>query len=211
MPLPDQPKDTPIPPHLDRWNWGAFLLNWIWGLGNSTYIALLMFVPLVNIGLLFALGAKGSKWAWKNRTWASEAEFARVQRNWARGGFILLAVIVLFLVLIFSLMKNSEAYRLSMARAENDPRVLAALGTPLNAGLIVSGRIDISGSSGSAALKIPVSGPKCRGELISLAEKRDGNWTLTLLVLQSRCSATPVVLVNTNNIPISGAVRSESI
>src|ERR1019366_10250458 len=38
-----------VPPELDRWNWGAFLLNWIWGIGNNTFIALLMFVPVVNI------------------------------------------------------------------------------------------------------------------------------------------------------------------
>ena len=39
-----EPQD--IPPELDRWNWGAFLLNWIWGVGNNTYIALLTLVPL---------------------------------------------------------------------------------------------------------------------------------------------------------------------
>jgi hypothetical protein len=30
-----------VPAEIDRWNWGAFLLNWIWGIGNDTYIALL--------------------------------------------------------------------------------------------------------------------------------------------------------------------------
>ena len=64
-----QPLNQPaeIPPELDRWNWGAFFLNWIWGIGNSTYIALLMFVPLVNIVMIFVLGAKGSRWAWLRR------------------------------------------------------------------------------------------------------------------------------------------------
>jgi hypothetical protein len=33
-----------VPPEIDCWNWGAFLLNWIWGIGNNTFIALLMFV-----------------------------------------------------------------------------------------------------------------------------------------------------------------------
>ncbi|WP_281405489.1 hypothetical protein [Mesorhizobium sp. B2-6-4] len=33
-----QPLNQPaeIPAELDRWNWGAFFLNWIWGIGNST-------------------------------------------------------------------------------------------------------------------------------------------------------------------------------
>ncbi len=49
-----------IPPEIRRWNWGAFLLNWIWGIGNQTYIALLALIPGVNLVMLFVLGAKGS-------------------------------------------------------------------------------------------------------------------------------------------------------
>mgnify|MGYP001827260297 CR=1 FL=1 len=101
MPYPDQPKDTPIPAELDRWNWGAFLLNWKGGIGNSTYIAFLMFVPFVNMVMIFILGAKGSKWAWKNRVWADEDHFARTQRGWARAGLAVLAGFVLLLGLLF--------------------------------------------------------------------------------------------------------------
>jgi hypothetical protein len=36
----------PIPPEIDRWNWGAFLLNWIWGVGNNTFIGLLTLIPV---------------------------------------------------------------------------------------------------------------------------------------------------------------------
>jgi hypothetical protein len=49
-----------IPEEIDRWNWGAFLLNWIWGLGNNTFIALLTLVPFVGLVMPFVLGAKGS-------------------------------------------------------------------------------------------------------------------------------------------------------
>ena len=34
-----------IPAEIKRWNWGAFLLNWIWGIGNQTYISLLALIP----------------------------------------------------------------------------------------------------------------------------------------------------------------------
>ena len=33
-----------VPGEIDKWNWGAFPLNWIWGIGNNTFIALLMFI-----------------------------------------------------------------------------------------------------------------------------------------------------------------------
>lgn len=59
-----QGKSAVVPPEIDRWNWGAFLLNWIWGIGNNTFIALLMFVPFVNVVMAFILGVKGSTWRW---------------------------------------------------------------------------------------------------------------------------------------------------
>ncbi|MGZ5106361.1 MAG: hypothetical protein ACXWBR_19085, partial [Usitatibacter sp.] len=62
---------SPVPSEIDRWNWGAFLLNWIWGIGNNTFIALLALVPFVNIIMVFVLGAKGSEWAWRNKHWES--------------------------------------------------------------------------------------------------------------------------------------------
>ena len=60
-----------VPSEVNRWNWGAFLLTWIWGIGNNTFIAFLMFVPFVNIVMWFILGAKGSAWAWQNKRWDS--------------------------------------------------------------------------------------------------------------------------------------------
>src|SRR5579871_1238349 len=71
-----------VPPEIRRWNWGAFFLNWIWGVANETYIALLMFVPLVNVVMIFVLGAKGSEWAWRNTRWRDVAHFKRTQRLW---------------------------------------------------------------------------------------------------------------------------------
>jgi hypothetical protein len=81
-----EPQD--IPPELDRWNWGAFLLNWIWGVGNNTYIALLTFIPFVGIIVMpFMLGAKGSRRAWRNgrwTTWSISSESSVCGRSGAR-------------------------------------------------------------------------------------------------------------------------------
>ena len=70
-----------LPAGIDRWNWGAFWLNWIWGLGNNTFVALLMFVPLANLIMPFVLGARGSAWAWRHKRWDSVEHFERVQRS----------------------------------------------------------------------------------------------------------------------------------
>lgn len=189
MPYPGQPKDTPIPAKLDRWNWGAFLLNWIWGLGNSTYIALLMFVPFVNFILIFILGAKGSKWAWKNRIWEDEAHFIRTQRNWAKAGiFFIFAIIALTFALIFgivSLMKSSDAYKMTMAEIRKNTEVIEMLGEPIEAGWFVTGQLKIGqNGKGSANYIIPISGPKGDGKAISVVVKTNNVWQIKHLTVQ---------------------------
>lgn len=93
-----------IPPEIKGWNWGAFWLNWIWGIGNQTYIALLCFVPFLNFIMMIILGLKGNEWAWENRHWDSVEHFQKTQRVWARWGWgLFIAGIILSLLLIFSL------------------------------------------------------------------------------------------------------------
>ena len=90
-----QGKDAIVPPEAQRWNWGAFFLTWIWGLGNQVYIALLALIPLVGLVMIFVLGAKGNEWAWRNKRWDSVEHFVRVQKKWAAWGVGIFLVIVL--------------------------------------------------------------------------------------------------------------------
>lgn len=97
-----------VPPEIKGWSWGAFLMNWVWGLFNKTYIALLLFVPFVNFVMLIMLGLKGNEWAWRNKEWESVEHFKRVQRKWAIAGFVVLVVGVL-LGLVASMLAGSVA------------------------------------------------------------------------------------------------------
>ncbi len=134
-------KESKLPPELKGWNWGAFLLNWIWGIGNSTFIALLMFVPLVNIVMVFVLGAKGNEWAWKNRTWRDVEHFKNVQRKWAYSGLILIFVVLpLFFALISNMLKG-EAYDLSLSAINSNVEVGEFIGPPVSPGFFVMGSI----------------------------------------------------------------------
>ena len=92
--------DIAVPAAAKRWNWGAFVLSWIWGLGNKTYIALLCLIPVVNLVMIFVLGAKGSQWAWKNKQWDSADQFIRVQGLWTAFGLGLFAGYAVALVLL---------------------------------------------------------------------------------------------------------------
>lgn len=90
--------DNSIPEIIKGWNWGAFFLNGIWGLGNKTYIALLGFVPIINVPVMVYLGLKGNELAWKNKQWDSVHQFKTVQKKWNIAGLAALAI-YLFVVL----------------------------------------------------------------------------------------------------------------
>lgn len=90
-----------VPAEIDEWNWGAFFLNGIWGLGNKTYIALLAFVPVINVVMMFILGFKGNKMAWKNKDWESVEHFKSVQRYWNIAGFVAMALYLFIFIMEF--------------------------------------------------------------------------------------------------------------
>lgn len=90
-----------IPEEIRGWNWGAFFLTWIWGMGNNVWIALLSLVPIVNIIMHFILGAQGNKWAWQNKSWNSFAHFKKTQDTWAVWGFIIgIPIILTFMAIV---------------------------------------------------------------------------------------------------------------
>ncbi len=98
-----QGKNVAVPSEIKQWNWGAFLLSWIWGIGNNTWIALLVFLPIFNIVMPFVLGAKGSEWAWKNKQWESVEHFKVVQAKWAKWGLIVVLLLITFVFSIYLL------------------------------------------------------------------------------------------------------------
>jgi hypothetical protein len=97
-----QGKSAAVPQEIKRWSWGAFLLNWIWGIGNSVWIALISLIPIPLIGLImmFVLGAKGNEWAWQSKKWDSVEHFKKTQRTWAIVGVVLFCISILAAIII---------------------------------------------------------------------------------------------------------------
>jgi Cytochrome oxidase complex assembly protein 1 len=199
-----------VPAEIDRWNWGAFLLNWIWGIGNNTFIALLVFVPLLGLVMPFVLGARGSRWAWRNARWDSVDHFKRVQRAWAKWAVIIYcAVIALFGALFggtFYLLGHSEAYRLAVSKLESSAEVTTLLGTPITTGF-PTGKIGTNGASGDASLSFSVSGPKGSGTAYLAATKKDGAWTLLMLKLKMDGQDDMIDLLHPTRAEINGDRR----
>lgn len=171
-----------LPPELQGWNWGAFFLNWVWGLAHNTWIALLMFVPVVNIVMPFVLGAKGNQWAWANNEWRDVEHFKQSQRIWARVGVgAFFGVPLFFAVIFFGVMmvfNNSDAYRLTVDHLRNHPNLERRLGLPVEpSSWWTSGNINLENNEGWAELNFEVEGPRGTGTVYVYMKKVRGVWS----------------------------------
>jgi len=103
-----------IPPEIRGWNWGGFLLTWIWGIGNNVWISFITLcgiIPyvgwIVSLTMAIILGARGNEWAWQNKHWDSIEHFKKAQKTWMWWGvgvlLLQIALIAAVAVLIISL------------------------------------------------------------------------------------------------------------
>lgn len=92
-----------VPYEIKKWNWGAFMFNILWGIGNNCYIALLCLIPFFNIIWMFVCGAKGNQWAWEKGNYKDVETFMAVQKTWNKAGlawFILAIVMIVFYIVV---------------------------------------------------------------------------------------------------------------
>lgn len=172
------------------WNWGAFWLNWVWGIAHSTWIALLMFVPGVNLVMPFVLGWKGNAWAWRNNTWRDVEHFRRTQRIWAGVGWGAAIGLPALMALLFwgitAVLTSSEPYQMALDELRNHPALAGPLGHPVVPdGWWMEGNINVEGGHGRADMAFDVKGPRGTGVAELLATKSRGVWTLEALAVNT--------------------------
>ena len=91
------------------------------------------------------------------------------------GGTIAFVTFILFVT--FGAMRNSTPFEEATGRARRDPRVIAALGEPIDVDLLFQGNISTHNRDGNADLNIGLSGPKGKARLIVVGTKTAGKWT----------------------------------
>lgn len=108
----DEDEDSRIPSELRGWNWPAFLLGPIWGVGHRiwwTAIGFLALAPLVYAGprqaallfwlaMMLFLGFRGNELAWRARRWESVEKFMAAQQRWGVWAVAAIAALVVGMV-----------------------------------------------------------------------------------------------------------------
>jgi len=190
-----------VPDEVKGWNWGAFFLTWIWGIGNSTYIAFLAFIPIFGLVMPFVLGAKGNEWAWRNRTWRDTAQFRKAQKIWGWTGLAVDIVLLTFALAIptsiMLSMRDNGAFRSSYAAIQNNLEVQATLGKPIKAGWFITGRVYYDLNGGRADLEYSLNGTRSHGRAFVHAIYKFGHWRLErVMVFLPRNGEEIQVIVN---------------
>src|SRR5213080_5344905 len=90
------------------------------------------------------------------------------------------------LVFLFAtgIIKQSDAYKIALARAQANPAVIEAIGSPISQTGIVSGNSNANGATGEANLSIPLRGPKGKATLYVEAKKSTDIWYFQTMMVK---------------------------
>jgi hypothetical protein len=100
--------------------------------------------------------------------------------RWLLGAVFLGLIIPLVFQFVVA---RTDAYKLAVTTAHGTPKFSEALGLPVREGWFSGGNREF-GNPSTAALMIPVSGSRRKGNLRALAIKENGRWRLEELVLE---------------------------
>lgn len=112
--------------------------------------------------------------------------------------FVLLAGFALaVMTIITTSSRHSDVYKGAIAQAAANPQVREQIGEPIKPDWLISGEVHVSGSSGSANMIIPISGPHGRGRIHAVARKNAGVWQFTWLQVDVANQSTGIDLLAT--------------
>lgn len=98
-----------------KFNWGAFLFNWVWGIKYKRWA--LMLIPffcfikygfLLSLVLAFYAGTKGNQWAWEEVQYKDEIDFHNAQKSWVKAWFVFAAICLMIAAPAFYLYSKNH-------------------------------------------------------------------------------------------------------
>jgi Cytochrome oxidase complex assembly protein 1 len=90
---------------------------------------------------------------------------------------------VAIVAIVFGTIKSTDVYRGARDAARRDPRVIQALGSPVEPGFWVTGSVNVESGRGQADIQFPISGPKGHARVHALATRATGGWHYTELTV----------------------------
>ena len=81
-------------------------------------------------------------------------------------------------------LKQTDGYKTALARAQENPAVIEAIGSPISQTGIVSGNSNANGATGELNLSIPLRGPKGKATLYVEAKKSTEIWYFQTMVVK---------------------------
>ena len=94
------------------------------------------------------------------------------------------AFVAVILTVVNVSFRNSTVYQEALARAGRSPEVVSRIGEPLQPGRIAQGKLNVAGSTGTANMRIPVTGPRGQATIVLDARKVDGAWVFRTLEVE---------------------------
>jgi hypothetical protein len=107
-------------------------------------------------------------------------------KHWKRSLAIMAGFAVLVVILVATLLGDSDVSKLALAEAQTNATVRQRLGEPIKRGFFTSGHLETSGPSGRADLAIPIRGPKGSATVCVVAQRTAGVWKYETLQVRSR-------------------------
>ena len=104
------------------------------------------------------------------------------------GCFIVILLICAFVAVLFTVLdvsfRKSIVYHEALDRAGRSPEAVSRIGEPLQPGRVLQGRINVSGSTGTANMNIPIAGPRGKAIIVLDARKAHGAWVFRTLYVR---------------------------
>lgn len=82
---------------------------------------------------------------------------------------------------VSKVIQGTPIFAEAIEKANTNPEVTDALGSPVTPGMMLNGSVNQSGNTGSANFTIPLKGPKGEGSLQVDATMKGGKWTFDTL------------------------------
>jgi len=101
--------------------------------------------------------------------------------------FVLILLVGAFVAGLFLFIEGffhrSDVFAQAMAKAGENLQVRSQIGAPLKAAWLISGNLNVNGSSGSANLSIPIAGSRHKGVIHVVAVESAGTWRFEQLLV----------------------------